>query len=86
MPSLVVVYVFILSQSGSSSFAGGQGGGHIEAQGGVGPVVSRIAQNPEDILPDDKKTAFDWCKEGNMEKMAQKAMGELNQKDKQVEK
>ena len=36
--------------------------------GGGGPVISTLMKNDEPI-PDEKKSMFDWCKEGNMTKL-----------------
>ena len=49
-----------------------------------GPVVSKLAHNIKENVPDDSKTVFDWCKEGNKEMMEKKASGKMNQTDDQV--
>lgn len=47
--------------------------GHITYEGkgggGGGPVVSTLMKN-DDAIPDEKKNMFDWCKEGNVTKLA----------------
>ena len=37
--------------------------------------VSSMATTEEDLLPDNQKTAFDWCKDGKLEPM-RKCMNE----------
>lgn len=34
--------------------------------GGMGIAVSTLAEEQEESIPDDSKTIFDWCKEGNL--------------------
>ncbi|CAI8048884.1 Acyl-CoA-binding domain-containing protein 6 [Geodia barretti] len=41
----------------------GEGGG-----GGVGPTVSRLADQEEE-LAEEEKTVFDWCKEGREDRL-----------------
>ena len=40
-----------------------------EGRGGVGPVVSTLMNSVEDI-PDEEKNIFDWCKDGQVAKVA----------------
>ena len=52
---------------------------------GVGPVVSTMAREDEEVVPDDQKTAFDWCKEGNVARLvAMVTELTINVKDEQV--
>ena len=68
-------FIFVSFQSNSSSSTGSLVGG---------PVVSKLAYDAKEDIPDDNKTMFDWCKEGNVEMMQKKASGEMNQTDDQV--
>lgn len=43
---------------------GGRGSG-----GTGGPVVSTLMNNME-VIPDEKKTVFDWCKEGDVTRLS----------------
>ena len=69
------------NQSGGSS----GGGGASNGGGGVGPSVSTLARK-EDELPSDQKTIFDWCKEGNLDNIAQWMHNrkDINVKDEEV--
>lgn len=58
--------------------AGGGGGG------GGGRAVSTLMNNAE-VIPDEKKTIFDWCKEGHTEKLsAMLTKTNINSTDEQV--
>ena len=46
--------------------------------------MSKLAYDAKEDIPNDNKTMFDWCKEGNVEMMQKKASGEMNQTDDQV--
>ena len=46
--------------------------------------MSKLAHDSKENVPDDSKTVFDWCKEGNIEMMRKKASGKMNQTDNQV--
>ena len=35
-----------------------------------GPVMSRAVEKEEDLIPDELKTVFDWCKEGHVTNLA----------------
>ena len=35
-----------------------------------GPVTSREVEKEEDLIPDELKTVFDWCKEGHVTNLA----------------
>ena len=35
-----------------------------------GPVLSRAVEKEEDLIPDELKTVFDWCKEGHVTNLA----------------
>ena len=54
--------------------------------GGMGgPSVSRYAEETEEVIPDDQKNVFDWCKEGHVTKLAAMVTEEnINEKDEQV--
>ena len=46
-------------------------GDHGEGRGqggGGGPVVSTLMKD-DDHIPDEKKSMFDWCKEGDLTKL-----------------
>lgn len=49
-------------------------------------MVSTLANLGEkEVIPDDKKTVFDWCKEGNVSKLAELVTeNNINDKDSQV--
>ena len=47
-------------------------------------MVSKLAQDLKENIPNDKKTVFDWCKEGNIEMVEKEASGKFNQTDEQV--
>ena len=50
-----------------------------------GPVVSRIIAEEEESVPDDQKTVFDWCKEGNVDRLSAMVTNQnVNSKDEQV--
>ena len=50
-----------------------------------GPVVSRMAGQPEDDLGDSQKNAFDWCKEGNIDRLKEcVSPASVNTRDDQV--
>ena len=50
-----------------------------------GPSVSRYAEEKEEVVPDDQKTAFDWCKEGHVTRLAAMVTEDnINEKDEQV--
>lgn len=36
--------------------------------GGGGPVVSTL-MNSAEVIPDESKSVFDWCKEGRVERL-----------------
>lgn len=66
---------------------------HLQAEpssggggGSGGPVVSTLAnQDEEEAIPDENKTVFDWCKEGNVSKLtATVTESNINGKDSQV--
>ena len=46
--------------------------------------MSKLAHDIKENVPDDSKTVFDWCKEGNIEMLEKKALGKMNQTDDQV--
>lgn len=55
--------------------------------GGVGgPKVSVYAVDEEEVkIPDDQKSVFDWCKEGQVARLAEMVTEQnVNQKDDQV--
>ena len=56
------------------------------SSGGMsGPSVSRLAEEVEEVLPDDQKSVFDWCKEGNATRLAAMVTEKnINKKDEQV--
>ena len=67
------------SVSTGESLAGNGGGG-----GGGGPVVSTLMKD-EEVIPDQEKSLFDWCKEGNGERLAAMLDREqVNDKDEEV--
>lgn len=35
-----------------------------------GPVMSRAVEKEEDLIPNELKTVFDWCKEGQVTNLA----------------
>lgn len=53
-------------KDGASNKGSGGGGG----KGGGGPIVSTLMSNAEEVIPDENKSAFDWCKEGHVTKLA----------------
>ena len=50
---------------GEGSREGGRGGG-----GGRGPVVSTLMKEQEEDIPEEDKSVFDWCKEGNVDRLS----------------
>lgn len=40
-----------------------------KGKGGGGPVISTLMSDPDEVS-DENKTAFDWCKEGHVTKLA----------------
>jgi len=54
-----------LLERSSDNFSGGGGGG-----GGGGPVVSTLMKEQEDEIPEQDKSVFDWCKEGNVDRLS----------------
>ena len=46
--------------------------------------MSKLADDNKEKIPNDSKTVFDWCKEGNKEMMEKKAPEKMNQTDDQV--
>lgn len=68
---------------------GGQEGGKGAGGGGgvVGPVVSTLMNNDAEVIPDESKTVFDWCKEGHTTKLSSGVMlsaDNVNTLDEQV--
>ena len=62
--------------------------GVIKKTSGLGVGVSTLASQEED-LTDDQKTIFDWCKEGNMDRVTtlltrQKSDVDINKTDENV--
>ena len=53
----------VSNKQGKTEGERGRGGGGGGGGGGVGPVVSRMADR-EEIVAEEEKTVFDWCKEG----------------------
>ena len=49
-------------------------------------MVSTLASSQEEeVIPDDKKTVFDWCKEGNISSLTELVTeSNVNNKDSQV--
>ena len=57
----------------------GEGGG-----GGVGPTVSRLADQEEE-LAEEEKTVFDWCKEGREDQLrSHLTPNNINNRDNEV--
>lgn len=57
------------------------------ASGAGGPVVSRMAYEDEDDIPDSQKTLLDWCSEGAIKKVEEclkKSDVDINVKDEEV--
>ena len=53
--------------------------------GGGGPVVSTLMNNDE-VIPDESKNIFDWCKEGQMSRLTPLlSETNINSTDDQVE-
>lgn len=47
--------------------------------------MSRMAMEEEEQIPEEQKTVFDWCKEGNIARMAALVSEQnVNEKDSQV--
>ena len=49
---------------------------------GSGPVVSTLAEKSE-VVPENQKDLFDWCKEGRLDKIKEclKSGEDINQRD-----
>jgi len=41
--------------------------GEVKTKTGMGVSVSRLHADDEPVISDERKSAFDWCKEGNVE-------------------
>lgn len=41
--------------------------GEVKASTGMGVAVSTLNASDDPPIPDEQKSAFDWCKEGNFE-------------------
>lgn len=66
------------SEVNNQEAGGGKGGG------GVGPAVSTLMNNSE-VIPDENKSVFDWCKEGNEARLlTMVTTTNVNQLDEQV--
>ena len=60
--------------------------GKVKPKAGMGVAVSTMA-NDEEELDDDEKTIFDWCKDGDGDKMNQLLKSRtvtINEKDEEV--
>lgn len=53
----------------SSETSGDADVGKKSGGGGGGPVISTLMNNTSDVILEKDKTIFDWCKEGNVEKL-----------------
>lgn len=57
----------------------------VKQQGGGGPVISTLMKDDKDAIPDGKKNMFDWCKDGDVSKLAAMVTEkEVNVQDKDV--
>jgi len=41
--------------------------GEVKAKTGMGVAVSTLHASDDPPIPDEQKSAFDWCKEGNVD-------------------